>query len=475
MGDVQRARADPAREGPCARRGARGPRRRARLRVSDLPAQADRRLRPETGELLSEYCVAFPDESRPYGSARLPDSDDVLAKWMALTRRRAPADRRGQHAPARAPGRPRPRAPRPRAARALGARARLARTPRRPITWPPREHQRHFDLKHRSRSLTEGPERAAARAYLHGIGYSAEDLAKPIVGVAHSWIETMPCNFNNRVLAAKVKEGIRAAGGTPMELNTIAISDGITMGTAGMRASLVSRELIADSIELVASAHQFDALVDDLRLRQDDPGHRDGARAPGHPRADALRRLDPPRSLQGRRGDDPAGLRGRRPVRRRARSPRRSCTSSRRRPRPAPAPAAASSPRTRWRWPSRRSASRRRAPRWCPAEDGRKLEVARQCGELVMDVLRARPAPERRDHQAGARERDRRGRDERRLDQRRAAPARGRARNGRAARRSTSSSRSPSARRCSATCSPAGSTSRPTSTRRAACRSCSRG
>ncbi len=118
-----------------------------------------------------------------------------------------------------------------------------------------------FDLKHRSRALTEGPERAAARAYLHGIGYSAEDLAKPIVGVAHSWIETMPCNFNNRVLAAKVKEGIRAAGGTPMELNTIAISDGITMGTAGMRASLVSRELIADSIELVASAHAFDALV----------------------------------------------------------------------------------------------------------------------------------------------------------------------------------------------------------------------
>jgi dihydroxy-acid dehydratase len=118
-----------------------------------------------------------------------------------------------------------------------------------------------FDLKHRSRTLTEGPERAAARSYLHGIGYTAEDLAKPIIGVAHSWIETMPCNFNNRVLAAKVKEGIRAAGGTPMELNTIAISDGITMGTPGMRASLVSRELIADSIELVASAHQFDALV----------------------------------------------------------------------------------------------------------------------------------------------------------------------------------------------------------------------
>nr|WP_246345722.1 dihydroxy-acid dehydratase [Conexibacter arvalis] len=116
-------------------------------------------------------------------------------------------------------------------------------------------------MKHRSRALTDGPERAAARAYLHGIGYGADDLAKPIVGVAHSWIETMPCNFNNRVLAAAVKEGIRAAGGTPMELNTIAISDGITMGTSGMRASLVSRELIADSIELVASAHHFDALV----------------------------------------------------------------------------------------------------------------------------------------------------------------------------------------------------------------------
>ncbi|MDW5595874.1 dihydroxy-acid dehydratase [Conexibacter stalactiti] len=121
--------------------------------------------------------------------------------------------------------------------------------------------QEPFDLKHRSRALTEGPHRAAARSYLHGIGYSAEDLAKPIVGVAHSWIETMPCNFNNRVLAARVKEGIRAAGGTPMELNTIAISDGITMGTSGMRASLVSRELIADSIELVASAHHFDAIV----------------------------------------------------------------------------------------------------------------------------------------------------------------------------------------------------------------------
>jgi dihydroxy-acid dehydratase len=118
-----------------------------------------------------------------------------------------------------------------------------------------------FDIKHRSRALTQGPERAAARAYLKGIGYDDEALSRPLVGVANTWIETMPCNFHLRALGAKVKEGIRAAGGTPMELNTIAISDGITMGTAGMKTSLASREVIADSIELVCQAHMFDAVV----------------------------------------------------------------------------------------------------------------------------------------------------------------------------------------------------------------------
>jgi dihydroxy-acid dehydratase len=118
-----------------------------------------------------------------------------------------------------------------------------------------------FDLKHRSRALTEGPERAAARSYLKAIGYDDEALSKPLVAVANTWIETMPCNFHLRALAAKVKDGIRAADGTPMELNTIAISDGITMGTEGMKASLVSRELIADSIELVCQAHMFDAVI----------------------------------------------------------------------------------------------------------------------------------------------------------------------------------------------------------------------
>ncbi len=118
-----------------------------------------------------------------------------------------------------------------------------------------------FDLKHRSRQLTDGPERAAARAYLKGIGYDDDALARPIIGVASTWIETMPCNFHLRALAAQVKDGVREAGGTPMELNTIAISDGITMGTAGMKTSLVSREVIADSIELVARGHYFDAVI----------------------------------------------------------------------------------------------------------------------------------------------------------------------------------------------------------------------
>ncbi len=118
-----------------------------------------------------------------------------------------------------------------------------------------------FDPRHRSRALTEGPERAAARAYLHGIGFDADAVSRPIVGVASTWIETMPCNFHLRALAAKVKEGIRAAGATPMELNTVAISDGITMGTSGMKTSLVSREVIADSIELVAKGHLFDAVI----------------------------------------------------------------------------------------------------------------------------------------------------------------------------------------------------------------------
>ena len=118
-----------------------------------------------------------------------------------------------------------------------------------------------MDLKHISRNITDGRDRAGARSMYKAVGFSDADLAKPLIAVANTWIETMPCNFHLRRLSAKVKEGIRAAGGTPMEVNTIAISDGETMGTEGMRASLVSREVIADSIELVCRGQMFDAAV----------------------------------------------------------------------------------------------------------------------------------------------------------------------------------------------------------------------
>jgi dihydroxy-acid dehydratase len=119
----------------------------------------------------------------------------------------------------------------------------------------------NIDLKHISRQITDGRDQAPARAMYKGIGFTDADLGKPLIAVANTWIETMPCNFHLRRLSAKVKEGIRAAGGTPMEFNTIAISDGETMGTEGMKASLVSREVIADSIELVCRGQLFDAAV----------------------------------------------------------------------------------------------------------------------------------------------------------------------------------------------------------------------
>src|SRR5436305_7075567 len=103
------------------------------------------------------------------------------------------------------------------------------------------------DPRHQSRTLTEGPDRAPARAMLKAIGFSSADLERPLIAVANTWTETMPCNYHLRALAAQVKEGIRAAGATPMEFNTIAVSDGVTMGTEGMKASLVSREIVADS------------------------------------------------------------------------------------------------------------------------------------------------------------------------------------------------------------------------------------
>src|ERR1700691_3120206 len=116
-------------------------------------------------------------------------------------------------------------------------------------------------MKLHSYTITQGRDRAPARAMLKAIGFSDEDLKKPIIGIANTWIETMPCKFHLRELAGHVKAGVRAAGGTPMEFNTIAISDGVAMVTDGMKASLVSRDLIADSIELVARGHMFDGIV----------------------------------------------------------------------------------------------------------------------------------------------------------------------------------------------------------------------
>jgi dihydroxy-acid dehydratase len=249
-----------------------------------------------------------------------------------------------------------------------------------------------FDVKHRSRALTAGPARAAARAYLHGIGYSAEDLAKPIVGVAHSWIETMPCNFNNRVLAARVKEGIRAAGGTPMELNTIAISDGITMGTSGMRASLVSRELIADSIELVASAHAFDALVVISGCDKTIPGT-----------VMALARLDiPGLMLYGgsirpgwHKGSEvtiqqvfeAVGAHAAGKITEQELHELEEVAS------PGAGACAGQFTANTMAMAFEVLGISPAGSSMVPAEDGRKLEVARQCGELVMDVLRRGQRP----------------------------------------------------------------------------------
>src|SRR4051794_36639914 len=136
-------------------------------------------------------------------------------------------------------------------------------TPSRPWRHDPMtDAERPSDpAKRHSAAITDGPDRAGARAMLKAVGFTDEDLAKPIVGVGTTWIETMPCNLNQRRLAEHVKAGIRAAGGTPMEFNTVAISDGVTMGTEGMKTSLVSREVVADSMELVTMGQMFDGLV----------------------------------------------------------------------------------------------------------------------------------------------------------------------------------------------------------------------
>ncbi len=207
----------------------------------------------ETGELLSEYCVGFPDRAETAFGSRLPDADDVLAKWMSLH-----GDERGliSGANMHLPGR-------------QVDPEQVRRDLRRLREWDGslrgdrgrRLMASTTDSRPRSSGVFDGPERAAARAYMKGIGFDDDALKRPTIGIANTWIEAMPCNFHLRALAEHIKDGVRAAGGTPMEFNTVAISDGITMGTKGMKTSLVSREVIADSIELTARGYQFDALV----------------------------------------------------------------------------------------------------------------------------------------------------------------------------------------------------------------------
>ena len=233
------------------------------------------------------------------------------------------------------------------------------------------------DPRSRSRVMIDGPDRAPARSMMRAVGYNDEDFKRPLVGVAHSWIEIMPCNINQRELAGWVKEGIREAGGTPVEMNTIAVSDGIAMGTEGMKASLISPR---DRRRLDRARHARPparcARVRE-RLRQDDPRNGHGARAPRHPWAHGLRRVDHAGPLPGPRRHDRRCLRGGGEARRRE-DDRRGAARARRRTRaPARARAAVSSRRTRWRRRSRRSGSHRPARRAFP----RRIRGARKsCG-----------------------------------------------------------------------------------------------
>ena len=215
---------------------------------------------------------------------------------------------------------------------------------------------------------------------LKGAGFTDADLRKPLIGVANTWIEIGPCNYHLRTLAEHVKDGIRAAGGTPMEFNTVSISDGITMGTEGMRASLVSREVIADSIELVARGNGFDGLVVLVGCDKTIPGGIMALARLNMPGLILYGGSIAPGPVPGPRGDDSGRVRGGRRARGRPHDRQRTCDARGRRVSRAPAPAAASSPRTRWRSSARRSASRRSAAAACRRPIREKQTSARAAG-----------------------------------------------------------------------------------------------
>ena len=349
----------------------------------------------ETGEPLSELCVRFPDrESLGDGAGEwLPGADDVLAKWMALRADERTPDLRGQPAPARRPARP----------RAWSA----ATSPS--AGWSCELDNRRDDMRAQL-VVFDGPERAHARAYMKGIGFDDADLKKPVIGIANTWIEAMPCNFHLRAVAEKVKEGVRAAGGTPMEFNTIAVSDGVTMGTQGMKASLVSREVIADSIELTVRGYQFDALVAVCACDKTIPGS-----------VMALARLDIPSVLlyggsilPGRYQDrdvtiqdifEAVGAHAKGDMTDEELNELEDVAS--------PGPGACGGMFT-----ANTMATAFEVMGIAPMGSGmvpavaeERKTVSEQAGELVMNVLRARPAPEPDHHPRVARERDRVGRD----------------------------------------------------------------
>ena len=281
----------------------------------------------------------------------------------------------------------------------------------------------------RGNPLTTGPSRAPARAMLKAVGFTDADLKKPLIGVANTWIEIGPCNYHLRDLAVHVKAGIRAAGGTPMEFNTVSISDGITMGTEGMRASLVSREVIADSIELVTRGNGFDGLVVLVGCDKTIPGGVMALARLNIPGRAALRRVDcagalPRQGVTIQEVFEAVGAHARRHDER-----RRVLRARRRRRVRAPARAAASSPPTRWRSSASSSASPRSAAAACRPPIRRRPRSRAQAGERVMGAGAQTASGRATSSRATALENAIAvGRDDRRIDQRRAAPDRDRAR-----------------------------------------------
>src|SRR5206468_1331818 len=246
--------------------------------------------------------------------------------------------------------------------------------------------------KHRSAALLRGADRAPARAMLKAVGFSDEDLSRPLVGVANTWIEVMPCNVHLRKMAEHVKEGVRAAGGTPIEFNTVAVSDGISMGTEGMKASLVSREVVADSIELVARGHLFDAMVALCGCDKTIPGT-----------AMALARLDLPSLVLYGGSIDPGSFRGRDVTIQDVFEAVGACASGRITPedlkeledRACPGPGACGGQFTANTMATALEflGISPMGSAGVPATDPQRREVAREAGRLVMDLLRrgARP------------------------------------------------------------------------------------